>query len=181
MRRKFFDLAGAGPSSITQEALQRTGALYDTEKAIRGSSPEKRLDIRQSQSKPVFRDLRQWLKARQTEMSEKSGTAEAIRYALNRWRALGRFLEDGAVETDNSAAERSIRPIALGRKNWLFAGSEKGGERAAGILSLIETAKLNSLYPEAYLRDMLTGIADHLVNQIDERPPLTFGAKGKLN
>lgn len=181
MRRKFFDLTGAGPSSITQEAWQRTGALYDTEKAIRGSSPEKRLDIRQSQSKPVFRDLHQWLKARQTEMSEKSGTAEAIRYALNRWRALGRFLEDGAVEIDNSAAERSIRPIALGRKNWLFAGSDKGGERAAGILSLIETAKLNSLYPEAYLRDMLTRTADHPVNRIDELPPWTFAAKGNLN
>ncbi len=181
MRRKFFDLTGNGPAPIAEEALQRIGALYDIEKAIRGSPPEERLNIRQSKSKPAFDALQKWLKARLAEVSGKSGTAEAIRYALNRWQSRGRFLEDGTIEIDNNAAERSIRPIALGRKNWLFAGSDKGGERAAGILSLIETAKLNGLDPEAYLRDVLTRIADHPVNRIDELLPWTFAAKGKLN
>ncbi len=180
MRRKFFDLTGNGPAPVAEEALQRIGALYDIERAIRGSPPEERLKLRQSRSKPAFDALQKWLKARLAEVSGKSGTAEAIRYALNRWQALGRFLEDGSVEIDNNAAERSIRPIALGRKNWLFAGSDKGGERAAGILSLIETAKLNGLDPEAYLRDVLTRIADHPINRIGELLPWNIAAKGGL-
>ncbi len=171
VRRKFFDLTGNGPAPIAKEALQRIGALYDIEKAIRGSPPEERLKLRQSESKPMLEALHHWLKARQSEVSGKSGTAVAIRYALNRWQALGCFIEDGTVEIDNNAAERSIRPIALGRKNWLFAGSDKGGERAAGILSLIETAKLNDLDPETYLRDVLTRIADHPISRIDELLP----------
>ena len=105
------------------------------------------------------------------ELPRKSGTAEAIRYALARWQALARFIDDGTVEIDNNAAERSIRPIALGRKNWLFAGSDKGGERAAGILSLIVTAKLNGIDPEAYLRTVLTKIADHQITRIGELLP----------
>jgi transposase len=106
-----------------------------------------------------------------TELPRKSGTAEAIRYALARWHALGRFVDDGTIEIDNNAAERSIRPIAIGRKNWLFAGSDKGGERAAGILSLIETAKLGGIDPEAYLRTVLTKIPDHPIARIDELLP----------
>ena len=105
------------------------------------------------------------------ELPRKSGTAEAIRYALARWQALGRFIDDGTTEIDNNAAERSIRPISLGRKNWLFAGSDKGGERAAGILSLIETAKLNGINPEAYLRTVLTQLADHPITRISELLP----------
>ncbi|MEQ8784573.1 MAG: IS66 family transposase [Roseibium album] len=181
VRRKFFEQVGNGPAPIAEDVLQRIGTLYDIEKAIRGSPPDERLKLRQTKSKPMFEALCHWLKARLTEVSGKSGTAEAIRYALNRWQALGRFLEDGTIEIDNNAVERSIRPIALGRKNWLFAGSDKGGERAAGILSLIETAKLNGLDPEAYLRDVLTRIADHPVNRIDELLPWTFAAKGNLN
>ena len=105
------------------------------------------------------------------ELPRKSSTAKAIRYALARWKALGSFIDDGTVEIDNNAAERSIRPIALGRKNWLFAGSDKGGERAAGILSLIVTAKLNDIDPEAYLRAVLTKIADHQITRIGELLP----------
>jgi transposase len=110
------------------------------------------------------------------ELPRKSGTAEVIRYALARWQALGRFIDDGAVEIDNNAAERSIRPIALGRKNWLFAGSDKGGERAAGVLSLVETAKLSGIDPEAYLRAVLTKIADHPISRIDELLPWKLGS-----
>lgn len=153
------------------------GAPHDIEKAIRGSPRDERLEIRQSKSKPMFEALCHWLNARFAEVSGKSGSAEAIRYAPNRWQTLGRFLEDGTVEIDNNAAERSIRPIALGCKNWLFAGSDKGGERAASILSLIETAKFNGHDPEAYLRDVLTRIADHPVNRIDKLLPWTFAAK----
>ncbi len=105
------------------------------------------------------------------QLPQKSTTAEAIRYALTRWTALARFIDDGTIEIDNNAAERAIRPIALGRKNWLFAGSDKGGERAASVLSLIETAKLNGLDPEAYLRDILARVADHPINRIGDLLP----------
>ncbi len=104
VRRKFFDLTGNGPAPIAEEALQRIGAMYDIEKAIRGSPPDERLNIRRSKSKPVFEALQKWLMARLAEVSGKSSTAEAIRYALNRWQALGRFLEDGTIEIDNNAA-----------------------------------------------------------------------------
>lgn len=192
VRRRFFDLTGKDPAPVAEEALQRIGALYDIEKVIRGSPPDERLSIRQTKSKPMFEALCHWLKTRLAEVSGKSGTAKVIRYALNRWQALGRFLEDGTVEIDNSElvsaigsrepanAERSIRPIALGRKNWLFAGSGRGGERAAGILSLIETAKLKGLDPEAYLRDVLTRIADHPIKRIDELLPWNMNDHGKV-
>lgn len=170
VRRKFFDLT-TSPAPVAEEALKRIGALYDIEKAIRGSPPEWRLAVRQEQSRPRFDALRKWLDETLPELPRKSGTAEAIRYALARWQALGRFIGDGTVEIDNNAAERSIRPIALGRKNWLFAGSDKGGERAAGVLSLIVTAKLNGIDPEAYLRTVLTEIADHPITRIGELLP----------
>lgn len=175
VRRKFFDLTTSNKVPTAEEALIKIGALYDIEKEIRGSPPDIRLKIRQEQSKPRFEAFRRWLEARLAEVSGKSNPAEVIRYALNRWQALGRFLGDGTVEIDNNAAERSIRPITLGRKNWLFAGSDRGGERAAGILSLIETAKLNGIDPEAYLRDVLTRIADHPINRIDELLPWKAG------
>jgi transposase len=170
VRRKFFDLT-TSPAPIAEEALRRIGELYDIEKSIRGSPPERRLAVRQVQSRPRFEALRKWLDVTLTELPRKSGTAEVIRYALARWQALSRFIDDGTIEIDNNAAERSIRPIALGRKNWLFAGSDKGGERAAGILSLIETAKLSGIDPEAYLRTVLTKIADHPIARIDELLP----------
>jgi len=155
VRRKFFDLTSS-PAPVAEEALRRIGELYHIEKTIRGSPPERRLAVRQEQTKPRFDALRKCLDKTLLELPRKSGTAEVIRYALAPWQALGRFLDDGTVEIDNNAAERSIRPIAIGRKNWLFAGSDKGGECAAGILSLIETAKLNGIDPEAYLRAVLT-------------------------
>lgn len=172
VRRKFYDLtATKGSHPIAEEALNRIEDLYNIEREIRGSPPDARHTARQEKSKPIFDDLHHWLQAHLAKLPGKSNTAGAIRYALKRWQALGCFLDDGTIEIDNNAAERAIRPIALGRKNWLFAGSDKGGERAANILSLIETAKINGLDPEAYLRDILTRIADHPINRIDELLP----------
>jgi transposase len=171
VRRKFFDLAASGPAPTADEALRRIGELYEVEATIRGAPPERRREIRQQQTAPRFADLRQWLETMLKQLPQKSATAEAIRYALTRWTALARFIDDGSIEIDNNAAERAIRPIALGRKNWLFAGSDKGGERAASVLSLIETAKLNGLDPEAYLRTVLTHIADHPINRIGDLLP----------
>lgn len=173
VRRKFFDLT-TSPAPVAEEALRRIGELYDIEKTIRGSPPERRLAVRRELTRPRFDALRKWLDETLLELPRKSGTAEAIRYALARWQALGRFIDDGTIEIDNNAAERSIRPIAIGRKNWLFAGSDKGGERAAGILSLIETAKLNCIDPEAYLRTVLTQIADHPISRIGQLLPWKF-------
>lgn len=172
VRRKFFDLTTKkGSHPIAEEALERIGKLYDVEREIRGSPPQTRRSTRQDKSKPIFDDLHHWIQAQLSQLPGKSNTAGAIRYALKRWQALGCFLDDGTIEIDNNAAERAIRPITLGRKNWLFAGSDKGGERAASILSLIETAKINGLDPEAYLRDVLTRIADYPINKIDELLP----------
>jgi transposase len=175
-RRKFFDLTTSGKAPIAEEALRRIGELYDIEKAIRGEPPDVRKAVRQHSSTRKVEALWLWLDDNLKRLPQKSGTAEAIRYALSRWKSLCRFLEDSTIEIDNNAAERAIRPIALGRKNWLFAGSDKGGERAAAILSLIETAKLNGLDPEAYLREVLTRIADHPINRIDELLPWNVAA-----
>jgi transposase len=170
-RRKFFELTVSGAAPIAEEALRRIGDLYEIEASIRGSPPKVRLLLRQEQAKPKVEALRQWLERELARLPGKSATAQAIRYALSRWSALSRYLDDGTIEIDNNAAERSIRPVALGRKNWLFAGSDQGGERAAAILSLIETAKLNGVEPEARLRDVLARIADYPINRVSDLLP----------
>jgi transposase len=171
VRRKFFDVHQANASTIAREALDRIGALYAIEAEIRGRPPDARQQARQARAGPLIADLKAWLETTRTKLSGKSELAAAMRYALSRWTALTRYLDDGRLEIDNNAAERAIRPLALGRKNYLFAGSDKGGERAAAIYSLIETAKLNGLDPEAYLRDVLARIADHPVNRVDQLLP----------
>lgn len=176
VRRKFFDVQAANGSSIAKEALDRIGALYGIEAIIRGKPPDERQRCREQQSLPLLGELKAWLETTLPKLSGKSDLAAAMRYALNRWDALTRYAHDGRVEIDNNAAERSIRGIALGRKNYLFAGSDAGGERAAAIYSLIETAKLNGLDPEAYLRDVLTRIADHKVNRVAELLPWSWSA-----
>lgn len=176
VRRKFFEEWEAKQSLIAKEALDRIGELYRIEAEARGSPPEERKGLRQEKTRPLLDALHTWLAATNAKLSQKTDLAKAIRYALTRWQSLTRFVGDGRLEIDNNAAERSIRPLALGRKNYLFAGSDKGGERAAAIYSLIETAKLNRLDPEAYMRDVLTRIADHPINRLAELLPWNWQA-----
>lgn len=171
VRRKFFDLMEAHRSPIASEAVERIADLYRIEAEIRGRSPDERRQARQSRSRPILDSMREWLEASLAKLSTKSDTAGAVRYALGRWEALSRFLEDGHLEIDNNSAERALRAVAVGRKNYLFAGSDRGGERAASFYSLIGTAKLNGIDPEKYLRAVLERIADHPVNRIEALLP----------
>jgi transposase len=176
-RRKFFDLYEATQSPIAKEALDRIGALYGIESEIRGRLPDERRSVRQARAGPLLDDLRTWLIATTRQLSKKSDATGAIRYTLSRWEALCRYRDDGRAEIDNNAAERALRCIALGRKNHLFAGADTGGERAAGIYSLIGTAKLNDLDCEAYLRYVLERIAEHSINKIDQLLPWIIAQK----
>lgn len=170
-RRKFYDLHEARPSAVTAEALRRIAELYVIEADIRGKPPDQRLLARRARSRPLLDEFALWLNATLAKLSRKSDTAAAIQYSLNLWPALVRYCDDGVIEIDNSAAERALRGVALGRRNYLFAGADSGGERAAAIYSLIGTAKLNGVDPEAWLRYVLTHIADHPVNRVDEFLP----------
>lgn len=171
VRRKFYDIHLATQSPVAAEALARIGALYGIEEQIRGQPAEVRQQIRQARAGPLIAEIYRWFKATLTQLSTKSELSGAIRYALSRWAALTRYRDDGRIEIDNNAAERSLRAVALGRKNYLFAGSNAGGERAAAIYTLLGTAKLNGIEPQAYLRHVLTRIADHPINRIDELLP----------
>jgi transposase len=182
VRRKFFDVHAATQSPLAHEALQRIAALYAIEATIRGEPPEARLRVRQAQSAPLFAGLKDWMDRTLARISGKTDLAAAIRYALTRWDALTLVLRDGRACLDNNAAERAMRPMTLGRKNWLFAGSDAGGERAAAIYTLTETAKLNMLDPEDYLRRVLERIAEHPVKRVHELLPWNLaGVRARLD
>jgi transposase len=170
-RRQFYELHAARPNAFNTEALERIGALYRVEDAVRGKPPDERRVYRHAHARPLLDQLHAWLSAMLETLSRKSDTSRAILYALNRWEALTRYCDDGQLEIDNLAVERALRGVAIGRRNYLFAGADSGGERAAAIYSLIGTAKLNGVDPEAYLRHVLRCIADHPINRIDELLP----------
>jgi transposase len=175
VRRQFYDLQAKTPAPIATEALIRIAPLYAVEADIRGRSADERREARQRRTKPLVDALQVWLHAKLAAVSGKSTLAEAIRYALSRWEGLCRFLDDGRIEIDSNVVERAIRPIALGRKNHLFAGSDGGGEHWAVIASLIETCKMNGVDPQAYLRDVLAKIvARHPMDRIDELLPFAY-------
>jgi transposase len=175
VRRKFHDLYEAHTSPIAKEALERIAALYGIEKEIRGRSPDQRQQVRNARARPLLESLNAWFKALLSRLSRKSEVTVAIHYALGRWTQLVRYCSDGRLEIDNNAAERALRAVALGRKNYLFAGSNAGGDRAAAMYTLIGTAKLNGIDPEAYLSHVLARIADHPINRIQELLPWNVG------
>ncbi len=177
-RRRFYEIAAAGPAPIAEEALRRIAALYEIEADIRGCAPERRAAARRERSRPILDAFEPWLRGQLERVSGKSPTAEAIRYALSHWAGLTRFAGDGRIELDNNAVERAIRPQALTRKNALFAGSDGGAQHWACLASLIETAKLNGIDPLAYLTTTLEALAaGHPINRAGELLPWRWASK----
>jgi transposase len=174
IRRKFFDVHKAQGSAIAAQALEMIAQLYKIESEVRGAPPDQRQKVRQEKAKPVFDELQRWLADQLKTISSKTPLAGAIRYALTRMKKLEKYLDHGFLELDNNTAERAMRPIALGRKNYLFMGSMSGGKSAAIIYSLIETAKLNNVDPQGWLTDVLRRIPDHKINKINELLPWNY-------
>ena len=180
-RRKFFELADiaeatrrksrgktAVVSPIAVEAVRRIDALFDIERTINGHQAPERRAVRQDRSAPVVTELESWMRDQRAKLSRHDPVAKALDYMLTRWPAFTRFLDDGRICLTNNAAERALRGIALGRKAWLFCGSDRGGQRAAVMYSLIVTCKLNDVDPQAWLADVLARIAEHPVQALDE-------------
>jgi len=177
LRRDFHDVWTSTQSEIAREALDRIGALYDIERKINGQPAAVRKAVRQDKSKAKVEAFRVWADKQLTRIPGKGDLAKAFRYGLSRWGSFTLFLEDGRVAIDNNAAERALRPIGVGRRNWLFAGSDAGGETLARAMTIIETAKMNGLDPQAYLADILDRINDHMNPRLDELLPWNWAPK----
>ncbi len=175
-RRKLFKLAEVARAPLAAEAVQRIDAIFAAERAINGVSAEQRLAIRQAQIAPLVAELETWMREQRARMSRHAEVGKAMDYMLTRWDAFSRFLNDGRICLTNNAAERQLRGVALGRKAWMFAGSDRGGERAAAMYSLIATAKLNDVDPRAWLADVLARIADHPASRLHELLPWNWKA-----
>jgi transposase len=158
-------------SPLALEAVQRIDALFTIEREIHGHVAEERLAARRQRSAPLVADLEVWMREQRARLSPGHDLAKAMTYMLKRWESFTRFLEDGRICLSNNAAERALRGIALGRKSWLFAGSDRGGQRAAAMYSLIVTAKMNDVDPQAWLADVLARIAEHPLSRVDELLP----------
>jgi transposase len=177
-RRNIYEVYQSTASPLAKEALERIAELFEIEARINGRAPQERLAVRQQEAVPLLHKLESYLNNVLRQISGKSTLAKAIRYALSRWTALTRYTTDGRLEMTNNAVERAIRPLAMTRKNYLFAGSDSGGARAAAIYTLTESAKMNGINPEGYLRDVLARIADHPINRIGELLPWNWRPSG---
>jgi transposase len=175
-RRKLYELARLAKMPIAIEAVRRIDELFAIERDIAGLPPQQRVCVRRERSKPLTEDLERWLRAERRKLSSKNPLAKAMDYSLKRWSTFTRFLDDGRICMTNNAAERAVRGIAVGRRNWTFCGSDAGGERAAVIFTLIETAKLCGVDPRAWLADVLARIADHPATRIDQLLPWNWQA-----
>lgn len=170
-RRKLFDLAQLARAPLAAETVRRIDAIFDAERTINGLPTEQRLALRQHHVAPLVAELESWMRAARAKMSRHADVGKAMDYMLKRWDTFSRFLSDGRICLTNNAAERALRGVALGRKAWLFAGSDRGGERAAAMYSLIITAKLNDVDPRAWLADVIRRIADHPASRLHELLP----------
>jgi transposase len=170
-RRHFFELADLRKAPLASEAVRRIDAIFAIEREINARSVAERVSARQGRIAALVGELEKWMRRERTRLSRHAETARAIDYMLTRWPAFTRFLDDGRICLTNNAAERALRGIALGRRAWLFAGSDRGGERAAAMHTLIATAKLNDINPQAWLADVLARIADHPASRLHELLP----------
>jgi transposase len=170
-RRAFFKIAELTKAPMALQAVGRIDALFAIEREITGSAPQVRRAVRQERSRPLIADLESWMRASRAKLSGKSAMAKAFDYLLRRWASFTRFLDDGRVCLSNNAAERAIRPIAVGRRNWTFAGSDTGGQRAAAMYTLIETCRMNDIDPHAWLADIIARLPSHPAKCIDELLP----------
>ena len=167
-RRKFFDLHAANKSQIAEHAIKQLAQVYEIEQQVKDMPEAQRLEIRQQRSRPIMDALHEWMLRQRQQVAGNSATAKVLDYSLKRWGALTRFIDDGQLPVDNNWIENQIRPIAVGRGNWLFAGSLRAGQRAAAVMSLIQSARLNGHDPYAYLKDVLTRLPTHRASRIEE-------------
>ncbi len=179
LRRDFHDVWKATGSEIAKDALDRVGALYDVERQIDRLPAERRQEIRERENRKRVDAFHGWMSAQLTRIPGKGDLAKAMRYALSRWPSFTLFLKDGRVAIDNNVAERAVKPVVIGRKNWMFAGSDAGGETLADAMTIIESAKMSGLNPEAYLADVLARINDHMNPKLDELLPWNWKSTGQ--